>query len=113
MFPHTITIYRHSVADGKDIYLRQIVRGVYCYGSEGIAGSGKGTAEASSMTVITSQTIASVYGTEWDVRKGDRFVKGEGAEISSLKDISDSFTVLKVEDNRCGSSVDNITIKGA
>lgn len=112
MFPHTITIYRHSVVDGKDVYHRQMLGGVYCYGSEGIAGSGKGTAEDSSMIVITSQTTAAAFGVEWDVRKGDRIIKGEGKEISSLKEIDGGFTVLSVEDNRCGSTVDNITIRG-
>lgn len=112
MFPHVITVYRHSVADGKDTYQRQTIGGVYCYGSDGIAGSGKGAAEDSSMTVITSQTTANAFGTEWDVRKGDRIVKGEGKEIASLKELDGGFTVLAVEDNRCGSTVDNITIRG-
>ena len=110
MFPHTITIYRHRVENGADIITRQIVKGVYWYGGTGITPSGKGTTEENSATIITSPETAAQYKNGWDIEPKDRILKGEHPEIKSLKEILAALTVLKVDENICGSTVDNITI---
>lgn len=111
MFPHTITIYRHSVVDGTDVITRQIVKGVYWYGGTGISQNGKGATEESAVTVITSPETTVMYGSGWSVEPKDRILQGEHPEISCLRDIPAALTVTGIEDNRCGSDVDNITIK--
>lgn len=111
MFPHTVTIYRHSVENGADVYSRQVVKGVYWYGGLGISQNGKGATEDYSVTIITSPETAEQYGDGWTIEPKDRVMKGEGPEITSLRDIPAAPTVVGVEDNRCGSRVDNITIK--
>ena len=110
MFPHTITIYRHKVENGADIITRQIVKGVYWYGGTGTTSSGKGTTEDNSATIITSPETTAQYKSGWDIEPKDRILKGEGPEINGLREISAALTVLKVDDNICGSMVDNITI---
>lgn len=110
MFPHTITIYRHKVENGADIITRQIVKGVYWYGGAGITPSGKGTVEDNPTTIITSPETTAQYKSDWDIEPKDRILKGEHPEINSLKEISAALMVLKVDDNICGSTVDNITI---
>ena len=110
MFPHTITIYRHSVEQGADKITRQIVKGVYWYGGEGITTSGKGTTESNSATIISSPEAAGQYKSSWDIKPKDRILKGECPEINSLKEIPAALTVISVDENICGSSVDNITI---
>ena len=111
MFPHDITIYRHSVVDGTDVISRQVVTGVYLYGSVGVDASGKGAASSDTVTVITSQETTAAYGSTWTVQPKDIIVEGVGPEVTRLKDI-DGYTVLRVEKNVCGSVVDNITIVG-
>lgn len=110
MFPHTITIYRHKVENGADIITRQIVKGVYWYGGTGITASGKGTTEGDSATIITSPETTAQYKSSWDIEPKDRILKGEHPEINGLREIPAALTVLKVDDNICGSTVDNITI---
>ena len=112
MFPHTITIYRHTVADGKDVFVRQTVSGVYWYGSTGLIGSGKGAETDGNVTVITSPALAATYGTGWTCLPGDRIMKGIGKDITSWKQLSDGRTVLGVEESICGSPVDCVTISG-
>lgn len=111
MFPHTITIYRHSVENGQDVIKRQVVEGFYWYGSQGISASNKGGSEEDSVTIVSSPERAQDYGTAWTIKPKDRVIKGEGAEATTLKEIN-GFTVLRVEENICGSPVDNITITG-
>ena len=110
MFPHKITIYRHSIENGADVITRQIVKGVYWYGGSGITASGKGTAEESSAMIITSPETTAQYKDGWTIEPKDRILKGEHPEISGLKEIPAALTVLKVDENICGSTVDNITI---
>ena len=110
MFPHTITIYRHRVENGADIITRQIVKGVYWYGGEGITPSGKGTVEDNPATIITSPETTAQYKSSWDIGPKDRISKGEHPEINGLKEIPAALMVLKVDENICGSTVDNITI---
>lgn len=110
MFPHTITIYRHRVEAGADVITRQIVNGVYWYGGTGISQNGKGTTEENSATIITSPEAAAQYGSGWTIEPKDRILKGEHPDITGLRDIPAALTVVTVEDNRCSSTVDNITI---
>ena len=111
MFPHTITIYRHSVENGADVYTRQVVKGVYWYGGQGISQDGKGATEETPVTIITSPETAAQYGDGWTIVPKDRVMKGVHPEITAFRDIPAAPTVVGVEDNRCGSAVDNITIK--
>ena len=110
MFPHTITIYRHSVNNGADIITRQIVKDVYWYGGTGITQSGKGLTEENPVTIIASPETTGQYMSGWTIQPKDRILKGEHPEINSFKEIPAALTVLQVEDNICGSTVDNITI---
>ena len=128
MFPHTITIYRHSVVNGADNYSMTILNGCYWYSKASIAGSGKGTERTNSCTIVTSPELAAKYGLTWDVQPGDRVVKGHdglvGASIAgvstvgvktigSLRELpTNAMTIKAVEENVCGSSVDNITLIG-
>ena len=110
MFPHTITIYRHRVENGADVITRQIVKGVYWYGGTGITASGKGTTEDDLATIIASPETTAQYKSGWDIEPKDRILKGEHPEINGLREIPAALTVVKVEENICGSTVDNITI---
>ena len=110
MFPHTITIYRHSIENGADVYSRQVVKGVYWYGGQGISQNGKGATEETPVTVITSPETANQYGSGWTIEPKDRIMKGDHPDITSFRDIPAAPNVVGVEDNRCGSTVDNITI---
>ena len=112
MFPHTITIYRHSISAGRDVITKQVISGFYWYGSQGIAQSGKGAAESDTVTIIASPETTADHGRTWDIKQGDRVVKGEGPDVTTLKDILGAVTVLRVDENICGSTVDNITIAG-
>ena len=114
MFPHTITIYSHLSQNLEDVYTRQVVSGVYWYGSTGISASGKGVDEVSTVKIVASPQTTSEYGKTWDVHNGDRIVKGVHSEISSFKDLSgkQAITVVSVSESICGSPVDNITIGG-
>lgn len=110
MFPHTITIYRHKVENGADIITRQIVKGVYWYGGAGITPSGKGLTEENPVTIIASPETTAQYKGGWTIELKDRIMKGEHPEINGLKEIPAALTVLKVDENICNSTVDNITI---
>ena len=110
MFPHTITIYRHKVENGADIITRQIVKGVYWYGGSGITSTGKGTTEENSATIISSPETTGKYKRGWTIEPKDRILKGEHPEITALREIPASLTVISVDENICGSTVDNITI---
>lgn len=128
MFPHIITIYRHSVVNGADTYRMIILNGCYWYGESSIAGSGKGTERTDGCTVVFSPELTAKYGLTWDVRPGDRIVKGHDGlvgtsipgittvgekVIGSLKELPvGTVTVKSVNVNVCGSSVDNITLIG-
>ncbi|MBP3446220.1 MAG: hypothetical protein J6K64_02985 [Clostridia bacterium] len=114
MFPHTITIFHHTASGGEDVYTRKVVEGVYWHGSTGISRDGKGQESTDSITVISSPENASTYGRKWSVQKGDKVVKGACGDISSFKELNSKevITVMSVADNRCNSSVDNITITG-
>ena len=112
MFHHTITIYRHTVQDGADVYTKQVIDEVYWFGGAERAGSGKGVEGSIPTTIITSPELAWAFGTAWNAAPGDIVIKGEGPDITSLKQIQGGITVMRVEENVCGSTVDNITITG-
>lgn len=114
MFPHTITIYSHSSQNLKDIYTRQVVSGVYRYGSVGMSSANKGVENVADVKLITSPETTAEYGKSWTVRSGDRIVMGEHGDITSFKDLNGEqvITVTAVAEHICGSEVDNITIGG-
>ena len=63
--------------------------------------------------MVASQLTTANYGVTWDVYVGDRVVKGSAPDITSWKDLEGDVMVVKaVEENICGSSVDNITLIG-
>ena len=113
MFPHTITIFHHSVVNGTDVYSRAEVSGWYWHRKAGQTGSGKGTERTDSYMVVASPETTALYGDVWSVQVGDRVVKGSAPDIASWKDLKgDVMTVKAIEENICGSSVDNITLTG-
>lgn len=114
MFPHSITIYSHSSVNLEDVYTRQVVSGVYWYGSTGITAKNKGIEEAADVKIITSPETTAQYGKSWNVRTGDRILKGTGGEITSFKELNGKqvIAVTSVRESVCGSPVDSITIGG-
>lgn len=128
MFPHTITIYHHSVVNGADVYNMTTLSGCYWVRTASMAGAGKGAERTDSYTIVLSPEQTAKYGTVWNVYPGDRVVKGikSGATagkavsgavivghtpIKSWKELTGDVMVVKaVEENICGSSVDNITL---
>jgi hypothetical protein len=62
---------------------------------------------------VVNPELTHQYGVTWDVYAGDRVVKGSAPDITSWKDLKgDVMTVKVVEENICGSGVDNITLLG-
>lgn len=112
MFPHTITIYHHFIEDGVDVYSKKEMPGWYWMHTASNTGSGKGAERTDSYKLVASPLTTSQYGITWDVYIGDRVVKGSAPDISSWKDLKDYMVVKAVEENICGSSVDNITLIG-
>ena len=113
MFPHTITIYHHFVENGTDVYNKTELPGCYWNHKASQATSGKGTERADGYTVVVSPEQTARYGVYWDVYVGDRVVKGPAPDINSWKELKgDVMTVKAIEENICGSSVDNITLIG-
>lgn len=112
MFPHTITIYRHFVENGADVYDKKEVPGWYWTKIASNTGAGKGTEKTDTYKAVASQLTTSNYGVTWDVYVGDRVVKGSGPDITSWKDLKEFMVVKAIEENICGSSVDNITLIG-
>jgi hypothetical protein len=113
MFPHTITIYHHSVVNGADVYSRTEVPGWYWMHTASGTGAGKGTEKTDTYKAVASQLTTSLYGDSWSVKVGDRVVKGPGPDITAWKDLKGDVMVVKaIEENICGSSVDNITLSG-
>ena len=112
MFPHTITIYHHFVEDGVDVYEKKEVPGWYLMQTKSQTGIGNGTERNDTYKAVASPLTTSTYGIEWDVYVGDRIVKGSSPDISSWKELSNALVVRVVEENICGSGVDNITLIG-
>ena len=130
MFPHTITIFHHSVVNGADVYNMTVLNGCYWIHNASRGGAGKGIEKTDSYTVILSPEQTAKYGSVWNVYPGDRVIKGIGngaisgecivgaaivdkQPVTSWKDLKGDVMVVKtVEENICGSSVDNITLIG-
>ena len=113
MFPHTITIYHHSIVDGVDIYTRTEVPGWYWMHTAANTGAGKGTERSDTYKIVACQATTSLYRNTWDVYVGDRVAKGSSPDIASWKDLKGDVMVVKaIEENICGSGVDNITLIG-
>lgn len=110
MFPHTITIYHHTVDEGVDIYTKKEVPGWYVMQTIASVPAGKGAERSSSYKMVASPATTSQYGVYWDVYVGDRIVKGSGPDISSWKELKGAMVVNSIEVNMCGSAVDNITV---
>lgn len=117
MFPHTITIYRHTVgSNNEDVYTRTVITGVYIDDSVGIRGDNVGAVRTDGVSVITNQGLAENLGKTWSVQPGDRVMRGTGSAITSLKQLDgvpDVWTVLRVRRHTPQGSVDNIIIEGA
>ena len=113
MFPHTITIYHHFVENGADVYSKKEIPGWYWMHTASTAGAGKGTEKTDTYKIVACQATTSLYGVTWDVYVGDRVVKGSAPDITSWKDLKGDVMVVKsIEENICGSGVDNITLNG-
>lgn len=112
MFPHTITIYRHSVENGEDVYKIQHLDGFYWQQKCVRNAENKGVAYAAEVSAVSSAERAHTYGKSWNVQVGDKIIKGNGNNISSLNELNNYYSVYAVEENICGSDVDNIVISG-
>lgn len=113
MFPHTITIYRHSVINGADVYDKQVLDGFYWNGKVTQNADNKGVDNTAKITAVSSPERAKSYGDKWSVEVGDIIIKGKGSNISSLKELTlPYYKVCAVEENICGSDVDNIVVSG-
>jgi hypothetical protein len=112
MFPHTITIFHHFIEDGVDVYVKKEVPGWYWMQTKSNTAAGKGTERSDTYKIVASQLTTSNYGVTWDVYVGDRVVKGSAPDITSWKDLKDYMVVKAIEENICGSGVDNITLIG-
>ena len=113
MFPHTITIFHHFVENGVDVYVKKELSGWYWMHTASNTGIGKGTEKTDTYKLVASQATTAQYGIYWDVYVGDRVVKGSAPNITSWKDLKGDVMVVKaIEENICGSGVDNITLIG-
>lgn len=117
MFPHQITIYRHTVdASEADVYTRQVIRDVYVNDAVAVRVNDRGDISADGVTVVTTPALAASLGSAWTVQPGDRIMRGAGPAITSLRDLvglADVWTVLRVRRHTPGGTVDNIVIEGA
>ena len=113
MFPHTITIYHHFIENGVGVYVKKEVPGWYLMRKASSTVAGKGTERADAYKLIASPLATSLCGVTWDVYLGDRVVIGSAPDITSWKDLKGDVMVVKdIEENICGSGVDNITLIG-
>lgn len=110
MFPDTITIYRHSIINGADIYDKEILSGFYWYGKTIQNTANKGTESVSEITVVSGPEMAKAFGEKWTTQIGDIIIKGKGNDISSLKELTESHKIYAVNVNVCNSDVDNIVL---
>lgn len=112
MFPHTITIYSHTISGDNDLYDRQVIKDVYIQESIGAVKDGNGISNSNSLTVTTSKALCDSFGYDWHISVNDRVVKGVGPEIIKYSDLERAYVVKGIEINQCGSNTDNIVIKG-
>ena len=112
MFPHTITIYHHSIENGEDKYERTILEGFYWNGSKSLTAADKGADSEKTTTIISNPENAHKYGAEWMIQPNDMIFFGEGKDIASFREIRNAVTVTGIAVNVCNSDVDNIVITG-
>ena len=112
MFPHTVTIYHHDIIGSADTYTFYVVPGVYVTPSKGITQSGHGQQNANSVTITTSKETTDKYNSVWFAHKGDKVIKGAGAAITKLADLTDAYEITNIQENVCGCPLDNIVITG-
>lgn len=110
MFPHTITIYHHSIENGEDKYDKTVLGGFYFNSAKGVSKDGKGISNDNATTIISNVENAHKYGTEWMIQPNDMVLLGVGNDITSFRELQNAFTVIGVAENVCGSDVDNIVI---
>ena len=61
MFPHTITIFRHFVENGADVYDKKEVPGWHWEHTASNTGSGKGTERSDTYKAVASPLTTSQY----------------------------------------------------
>lgn len=110
MYPHTVTLYSHNVVDGKDEYTKKVLSGVYVYGTNGLNISGHGIDNTATVNVEVPKGLAVTVNNK--IKANDRFIVGEGTDITKWSDLKNSYTVVSVADNMANSDIDNITIVG-
>lgn len=115
MFPHTITIFRHSQDLQSDTYIKHVLKGVYWYGNGKITVSGNGVNKQNNINIIVPKEHVDTFKIEWDIKEKDYVVLGEVEDIESVKDLKvydDVITVISIDKNICNSELDNIVIVG-
>lgn len=110
MFPHSITIYKHSVIDGEDAYFMQCLDGFYWQERNSRSNKDKGAEATSEIIVVSSSQNAQNFNDKWNIDIGDIIIKGKGNHITSLKELDEYYKVNAVSVNVCGSLVDNIVV---
>lgn len=111
MYPHTITIYRHCIENGRDIYTKHILKGVYFRNGTVAAKSGNGFEKSCETVISVRPELSRTFNETWNVTIGDKIVLGIGREISSFKELQNFVTVKTVSENICGSPLDGVVIK--
>ncbi len=108
MFPHTITIYIYD--EEKQVYTKQIVKGVYWTNSDSTTISENRSHSGTGTIVIPKALMDSVK-----VENGCYIAKGEHDDISSIKDLENvqCIQVSSIQINDVGWDIDNITISGS
>lgn len=112
MFPHTITIYHHTVAGGEDIYSKTVLNNVYYHAKKSTDQSEKGVVSAKETEITASPEVSRQMGKDWNVFTEDRIVLGEGVDIQSWKELKGAITVTGIDVNVIGCAVDNVVITG-
>lgn len=110
LFLDTVTIF-HKGIDGT--YERKGINGCYWYGDTRISNSGHGIVRDDAISVFFPRSVVEEYNLK--VYKGDRIVKGEVPEITSVNELAkydEKITVLTVQSNAVGSSLDNLLVTG-
>ncbi len=110
LFLDTVTIFHKSI---DETYERRVVDGCYWYGDTRISNSGHGIVRDDAISVFFPKNVVDRY--DLKVYKGDRIIKGEVPDISSINELvkyDDKITVLTVQDNTVGSRLDNLLVTG-
>lgn len=109
-FIDTVTTF-HKETDG--VYNRKVINGCYWYGDSSITIQGSGVVRDDSIHVFFPRKIVEQYMLK--VYKGDRIIKGEVQDITSVNELAkydDKITVTSVNENHVGSRLDNLLVTG-